>query len=611
MAKALDLYLRDLYQEKWNQMTAPTQYQKKDSSHELASLLLTETIQFSLYHTKKPLFLLVLDAQSAFDRCLKEVLCTKFYAAGICDNSVSVIMNRLANRHTVYEWDRTTMGPSHDQTGFEQGGINSGDYYKLYNNEQLQLAQDSLLGVDIKSSIVSAIGQADDVILASNCIRNLKLLAQLTETYCKHHRVTLVPRKTKLLVMYPRGQLAKVEYAELINQVKIEGMQVPFTDEAEHVGVLRNRSGNMPHILKRITAHKKAMAAICSAGIAKGHRGSPSSALRLQELYGTSVLLSGVASLVLSRKDIEVLENHYSHTIEALQKLHSNTPRAMVYLLAGTLPIEGLIHSRQLSLFSMICRLKSDILHQHAKYVLTALDKSCNSWFFVILELCRKYNLPHPLSLLESDLNKESFKNLVKRNVRRYWTKKLEDETSDLKSLRFFHSSCCLIGRPHLIWEFSKHHPFETTKAIIVAKMMSGRYRTDKLRGHWTLNKEGNCLAPTCTDVEGDLPHMFVSCPAIRSVKDRILSSWYHKSAMCPPLVSFLTTVETCNPDEFVQFIVNPTLFPEVGRLYQLYGLGLLAHIFHLNRTYAFHVDRFNRQLRSQPRNTGMLVPFR
>ena len=110
--------------------------------------------------------------------------------------------------------------------------------------------------------------------------------------------------------------------------------------------VISNCKGNMPHILKRITAHKKAMAAICSAGIAKGHRGSPSSALRLQELYGTSVLLSGVASLVLSRKDIEVLENHYSHTIEALQKLHSNIPFAMVYLLAGTLPIEGLINSR-------------------------------------------------------------------------------------------------------------------------------------------------------------------------------------------------------------------------------------------------------------------------
>ena len=139
--KAVDLYLRDLYQEKWDQVTAPTQYQKKGSSHELASLLLTETVQFSLYHLKKPIFLLVLDAQSAFDRCLKEVLCTKLYQAGIQDNAVNLIMNRLANRYTIYNWDGITMGPSNDQTGFEQGGINSSDYYKLYNNEQLQIAQ--------------------------------------------------------------------------------------------------------------------------------------------------------------------------------------------------------------------------------------------------------------------------------------------------------------------------------------------------------------------------------------------------------------------------------------------------------------------------------------
>ena len=601
VAKALDLYLRDLYQEMWNKMTAPTQYQKQGSSHELASLLLTETIQFSFYHSKKPVFLLVLDAQSAFDRCLKEVLCTKFYAAGICDNSVNVVMNRLANRSTIYEWDKTTMGPANDQTGFEQGGINSGDYYKLYNNEQLQIAQDSLLGVDIKSTIVSAIGQADDVILATNCIRNLQLLAHLTERYCKSHRVTLVPSKTKLLVIYPRAQKEAVEYAEIINQVKIAGVQVPFTDEAEHVGIVRSRSGNLPHITKRISAHKKALAALCSVGIAKGHRGSPSSALKLQQLYGTSVLLSGVASLVLNRKEINVLESHYKQIIERIQKLHSHTPRAVVYFLAGTLPIEGIIHSRQLALFSMICRLKSDLLHYHAKYVLTALDRSCKSWFFGILELCRMYNLPHPLSLLESNLNKEEFKRLVKMNLKKYWTEKFRDEISDmkLKSLELFHESSCLLGRPHLIWEFSKNHPFEVSKAIIVARMMSGRYRTDKLRRHWTQNKEGFCLAPTCQNVVGDIPHMFVSCPAIRNVRCRILSFWKHKSALCPPLLSFLSEVEGYPPKVFAQFIVNPTLFPEVARLCQIYGLSLLGHIFYLTRTYAFHIDRFNCQLRT------------
>ena len=106
---------------------------------------------------------------------------------------MNVVINRLSNRSSVYEWDKITMGTSQDQKGFKQGGINSGDYNKSYDNEKLQLVQDSNLGVDIKSSIVSAIGQADDVILASNCIRNLSLLAKLTEQYFKHHRVTLVP----------------------------------------------------------------------------------------------------------------------------------------------------------------------------------------------------------------------------------------------------------------------------------------------------------------------------------------------------------------------------------------------------------------------------------
>ena len=65
------------------------------------------------------------------------------------------------------------LGPGKENTGFEQGGISSGDFYKLYNNSQLKSAQASCLGVDIGSSIVSAIGQADDVILSANSVDNL------------------------------------------------------------------------------------------------------------------------------------------------------------------------------------------------------------------------------------------------------------------------------------------------------------------------------------------------------------------------------------------------------------------------------------------------------
>ena len=91
------------------------------------------------------------------------------------------------------------MGPAEDVTGFEQGGINSSDYYKLYNNEQLVTAQSSELGVDMGSAVISAVGQADDVILMSNDIYSLQLQVTLTEDYCQKYRVKLDPKKTKLL----------------------------------------------------------------------------------------------------------------------------------------------------------------------------------------------------------------------------------------------------------------------------------------------------------------------------------------------------------------------------------------------------------------------------
>ena len=41
------------------------------------------------------------------------------------------------------------MGPVNDELGLEQGGLNSSDMYKLYNNELLVSAQRSEQGVDL------------------------------------------------------------------------------------------------------------------------------------------------------------------------------------------------------------------------------------------------------------------------------------------------------------------------------------------------------------------------------------------------------------------------------------------------------------------------------
>ena len=277
---------------------------------------------------------------------VRQILCTELFMTGLNGAALLLLDNRLKSRATVYQWGEQMLGPSTDSTGFEQGGVNSGDFYKLYNNEQLKSAQQSGLGVNIGSSTISAIGQADDVILAANNLDSLRYLAVLTEKYCVNYRVKLVASKTKLLPVYQPRHEYLVEYAKLVNPVKIENMAVQFVREAEHVGVLRSCHGNMPNILERIANHKKAIGSISSAGMARSHRGNPAASLRVHQLYALPVLMSGLASLHLAETELKVLEGHYKNTIQNLQRLHQNTPRAVVFLLAGCLPYRAVLHTR-------------------------------------------------------------------------------------------------------------------------------------------------------------------------------------------------------------------------------------------------------------------------
>ena len=308
--------------------------------------------------TKQPVYLLALDAQSAFDRCLRQVLASELYKANMPPAAILLVDRRLESRSTVYEWEGTVMGPAKDTTGFEQGGINSGDYYKMYNNEQLKSAQESKLGVDIGSDVISAIGQADDVMLAATSLYHLQLLVKLTEQYCAKFRVKLEPSKTKLLAYCCPGQSFLVDHAMNSQQITINHTPVKLVSEAEHVGVIRSSVGNLPHIVNRVAMHKNALRALLPAGLARRHRGNPAASLRLSQLYGAPVLLSGLSSLVLSQVELNVIDGHYLSTLQKLLRLHERTPRAMVYFLAGSLPASALLHQRQMSLFSLKYHLK-------------------------------------------------------------------------------------------------------------------------------------------------------------------------------------------------------------------------------------------------------------
>ena len=74
VSKGLDTYVRELSIDEWNACQADTQYQGEGSSHELAALLLTETIKFSLNTLKKTVFALFLYTKSAYVEFDKQLM---------------------------------------------------------------------------------------------------------------------------------------------------------------------------------------------------------------------------------------------------------------------------------------------------------------------------------------------------------------------------------------------------------------------------------------------------------------------------------------------------------------------------------------------------------
>ena len=377
----------------------------------------------------------------------------------------------------------------------------------------------------------------------------------------------------------------------------LNGHEIGFSSSAEHVGILRSVDGNMPNILSRLSAHTKAIMSILPTGMAKGHRGNPAASLRLDKLYGTPVLLSGLAALVLRDSELAAVHHHHKLNLQQLQRLCQDTPECVVMFLAGSLPATAILHLRMFSLLGMIARLgPENILHQHGTHtLLSATNKTIisSSWFLSLRPLCHKYGLQDPLLLLQSPLGKEKWKKLCKSKVIDFWEQKLRAEASLLPSLHFFNASFMSLSNPHPIWLHARS-PFEVGKAVIVARMLSGRYKTDRLTRHWSSdNPDGLCRLPDCLNQEGNLQHILLHCPALADARVKMISFW---SAFLVSRPALFPVVEhyTMKADHLLpQFLLDPSCLPLVISTNQAHPNTLQDCLF-ISRTwcYAVHLAR-------------------
>ena len=600
MAKAMDSYMVELYDVGWAAIQAQTQFQGSNSSHELASLCVTEAITHGIHINKQPVYLLLLDAQSAFDRVVIEHAIRCAYMAGTQDEGLLYLDGRLRNRQTYIEWEKQILGPIYDTIGVEQGGVASDRVYRLVNNEQLSTAQQSELGVELglvvnasgklEQLVLGGVGQADDVGLLASTLKRLKLLLYLTVLYCDKYQVKLVGSKTKLLVFNSSETEIQSRVDLASNTISVDGEIIHPSTHASHVGVVWSVDGNGPNIMARLSSHRKAVYGLMSSGLAKGHRSNPAACLRIEAVYGVPVLLSGLASLVLSTKEENMLGQQYKVHLQRLLRLHQATPAPVVFMLAGCLPLQAQLHLRMFSLFGQLCRLRDgdNILAVRARDVLSSALSSSKSWFWKIRQLCLQYGLPHPLEWLSSMLSKLEVKALTRPAVLQYWLNQFRTKADTLPSLQYMRTGFLGLTKCHPIYRTCGSSPWEVEKGTTQARLLSGRFRVEALSCHWVpWNKEGLCTLPMCWRTaeahRGTIESFLISCPSLSSTRQALLMFNQNHLLAHPNLVALVNTCLVMDPVQF--WLDCSTMHPVISAV-QKEGESLLYGLFKMTRNY-------------------------
>ena len=114
-------------------------------------------------------------------------------------------------------------------------------------------------------------------------------------------------------------------YDKIVFPVNIDGTKVNFVEEAKHVAVTRSTMGNLPHLINRFASHKKAISAVAPMGLSRRRKVNPAASIRIQKIYGTPVLLSGIPSLVLKQSEISLVNQFMKLTIQHQLRLPEST----------------------------------------------------------------------------------------------------------------------------------------------------------------------------------------------------------------------------------------------------------------------------------------------
>ena len=481
-----------------------------------ASVIKTEAV--STAKPGSPLFVATLDAQKAFDVVDHQLLLLKAFNTGLSGRLWNLKQDSYHGLQSAVKWDGTVSQPFVVKQGVKQGGIQSTTDYKTFIDPLLIQLEDSQLGLSINGTDCGAPTVADDVLLLADSALSLQAMLTLASRYADDHKYKLHPTKSCVSVFGPKQCR---EFWKDVSPWSMDGNTLSVNDCTTHLGITRDSSASNPttgHVRGKIGDGRKTAYALMGAGLHDLNGLHPHVSLHIYSTYVVPRIISGMESVLISKKDMQDIEVSLRKFLKQIQNLPQNTASSAVYLLLGASPIEATIHQNTITLFGAITRAKSSRVNDLAWKQLAANSLPKNSWFRHLQNLHAQYDLPDPISILEDPPSKQTWRSTVSKAITSYWREIFEADIQTKSTLRLFSKDEWIPGKPHNMWRDTNQDARDIRRGCVKARMLTGTYILQSNRAKFNQYD----VDPTCTmcsAAQESMTHFLLHCPALDAAR--------------------------------------------------------------------------------------------
>ena len=514
----------------------------------MAALLVTEALAENK-DLKQPTFMAALDVRKAFDVVWQDSLFQKLFLSGVTStwHAHTLMLKKMAVKVKLSgQLSRSVC----IYQGIGQGKILAPENYKVFINPLLKSLCNAGVGAKIGPFYCGCPTCADDIFLITNTDEQLQTMLHVVYKYSEQERYEIHPTKTKILVQKHHPNAAE---PNVIQCWSLGDSNIKQSSSCTHLGIDRyNNSITSDEFIKdKIKLARRTAYSLMGAGFHGINGLSPVTTKRMMQLYITPRLLFGLETLIINSKQRELLEKYYRTLLRRLQSLPESTAIEALYILCDTLPIKAQLDIRTLTFFGKIANQDNDLLQQIGLRQLATKNLNSNSWFIYVTKLAAKYSLPSTHKMMSNPITESQWKQLVKREVTKFWCIKTKETASNKSSLKYIDLENISLKQPANIWTYTRQNNRHVTKSIIRCRLLAG---VGALNGTRSLfkTKSTNPMCPLCKEETETTEHFLSSCTLLQHIRHRYLE----------PALSLLDTQHVTllrrNITLMSQFILNP-----------------------------------------------------